>query len=178
MAYFYFDFKDAAKQTSENLTRSLISQFSARCHQLPSSVSALYSSYLDGQQQPSRSSLTLCLKQLLEDLPASYIVIDALDECTDRDDLLDLIEQIHGWRNDHLYILATSRKEIDIYDALNPLVSQTVCIQDHDTREDIRQYVTEEIKRNGVLRNRSLGIRKDIEDTLIKRADGMYVNRR
>jgi hypothetical protein len=136
----------------------------------------MYTNHSTGQQQPSTSSLTSCLKQLLEDARERFIIIDALDECKDRTELLKLIEQINGWENYHLHLLATSRKETDIYESLSPLVSTTVCIQNEDTKGDIRLYVNEEIKRDRVLQKRPPGVRKDIEATLIKRANGMWVD--
>jgi hypothetical protein len=172
VAYYYFDFADIATQKSEGLIRSLITQLSAKSNGLSPAVSALYSNHSNGEQQPSRSSLISCLKQLLEDTNEAFILVDALDECTDRNKLLDLIEQIHEW-DDSLHLLAISRKETDIYDALSPMVSISACIQNEDIKEDIRLYVREEIKTDRALKKRSLEVRKHIEDTLIEQAHGM-----
>ena len=141
-------------------------------NQLSPAVSALYSNHSNGQQQPLRASLISCLKQLLEDANEIFILIDALDECTDRDKLLKLIKQIHGWDNS-IHLLATSRKETDIYDSLSPVVSTSTCIQNEDIKEDICLYIREEIKTDQVLRNRTPEVQKHIEDTLIERAHGM-----
>jgi hypothetical protein len=108
----------------------------------------------------------------LEDTGETFVVIDALDECTDHDKLLELIEQIHEWDNS-LHLLATSRKETNIYDSLSPVVSTSICIQNEDIKEDIRLYVHEEIKTDRTLRKRTPEVQKHIEDTLVEQAHGM-----
>ena len=45
---------------------------------------------------------------------ATFIVIDALDECIDRSELLNGVESIMGWENIDLHLLVTSRREQNI----------------------------------------------------------------
>ena len=83
VAYYYFDFKDAAKRDVRGLLTSLLLQLvdnSDPCWHL---LSQLHKSCNDGSEQPSEAALAQCLNSML-DLPGqipTYIIIDALDEC-------------------------------------------------------------------------------------------------
>ena len=88
-AYFYFDFNDTEKQLSKNLIRT---QLSAQCSICPVALLRLHSHHQGGSRQPKTGDLIDVLKHLMETFQAVFIVADALDECTDRDDLLDFIE--------------------------------------------------------------------------------------
>ncbi|KAH7378562.1 hypothetical protein BKA64DRAFT_648569 [Cadophora sp. MPI-SDFR-AT-0126] len=59
----------------------------------------------------------------------AFIIIDALDECTEQEALLGLIEKVVGWKFENLHILVTSQPEGGIEDALKPLVTDQICIQ-------------------------------------------------
>ncbi len=58
-------------------------------------------------------------------------ILDALDECKERQELLTDIDEIAGWKNRKLHMLATSRRENDIEESLEPLVNdqEKICIQ-------------------------------------------------
>src|SRR5437868_1005849 len=85
MAYFYFDFRDANKQSLHDLLPSLLTQLSARSASRCDILSKLYMDHDEGERQPSDDVLTQCLKAVLA-LPGGdpvYLIIDALDECPD-----------------------------------------------------------------------------------------------
>ncbi|KAF8256562.1 hypothetical protein EI94DRAFT_1858098, partial [Lactarius quietus] len=103
MAYFFFDFRDTQKQHRRDLLSSLLFQLSARsdaCHDI---FSRLYLDHDEGAQQPSDNALSQCLSDMLEvpGQPATYIIIDALDESpntsgtpTAREKVLQLLEDL------------------------------------------------------------------------------------
>jgi hypothetical protein len=130
VAYFYFDFKDRQKQIPELMVRSLISQLSQKCVKIPLILETLYSSCENGQRQPSLESLLDMLKEMIHEFPHTDIVLDALDECIDRIELLNILERIAGWQLDELHFLVTSRKEKDIENSLEIIVkdSQIICL--------------------------------------------------
>ena len=82
MAYFYFDFRNANKQTLHDLVPSLLTQLSAGSSRRCGVLSKFYSDHDDGAKEPSDVVLTKCLKDMLtltDQLPI-YIIMDALDE--------------------------------------------------------------------------------------------------
>jgi hypothetical protein len=69
------------------------------------------------------------LQSILEDSPRIFVILDALSECTEREEPLELIRKIRGWKDGRVHVFATSRKEMDIEEALEPLVTGEICIQ-------------------------------------------------
>jgi hypothetical protein len=114
VAYFYFDFTDADKQKPELMVRSLVSQLSEQCIKMPLALEALYSSSDKGNRRPSLEALMNVLQQMLQEFPQSYLILDALDECGDRPELMRILEQMAGWQLEEMRVLVTSRKERDI----------------------------------------------------------------
>ena len=45
---------------------------------------------------------------MFQTFESTYILLDALDECTDREDLLEFIEALMDWNVKGLHVLATS----------------------------------------------------------------------
>ena len=106
-AYFFFDGRDDQKelQSIEGLIRSLIRQFSALCGSLPATLTKLFCSCHYGGSQPTSKSLQAALIHILEAFDDVYIVLDALDECTERKDLLQWILEMVSWRKGKLHLL-------------------------------------------------------------------------
>jgi hypothetical protein len=90
LAYFFFDFNDKQKQDPEMIVRSLLCQLSQQSIKIPISLNALFSSCESGKRQPLNNALIDALQSMIRDLPQSYVVLDALDECTQRAELIDV----------------------------------------------------------------------------------------
>ncbi|KAI9432162.1 hypothetical protein H4582DRAFT_1120121 [Lactarius indigo] len=84
MAYFYFDFKDTAKQDSRALLSSLLIQLSHQSDVYCDILHALYSAHRQGLVQPNEDALAQCLKTMLVALGQTpiYLILDAVDECS------------------------------------------------------------------------------------------------
>ena len=108
VAYFYFDFNDDEKQKSDKMICSIIKQFYALSKKKSHRLKSLFSSCNDGQQQPSRNDLIQVLKELMKEFHNTYIILDALDECSDREELLECIEKIQTLRLSELRMLTIS----------------------------------------------------------------------
>ena len=173
VAYFYFDFNDSDKQRTEKLIRSLIVQLSAQCLHLPTSLQSAYSRSQNGQNQLTVEDLKTLLCQMLESFDSTYILLDALDECADREDLLNFIEALMGWNAVGLHILATSRKENDITTSLEPLVTCQLCVQGALVDADIHVYILDRLSNDVKLRKWSANVQKEVEDALMRGAEGM-----
>jgi hypothetical protein len=79
IGYFYFDFRNTAKQDVRGLLTSLLAQFSAKSDHCYHILSELYSTHDVGSQQPSNATLRDCLKKILKlpGLPRIHIIVDA-----------------------------------------------------------------------------------------------------
>jgi len=173
MAYFYFDFNDAEKQQSANLIHSLITQLSSQSSSCPDKLAVLYSQSLDGQRQPTVESLMTTLKFILEGFQHVYMILDALDECGDREQLLALIEEITEWKHATLHILVTSRKEWDIEDCLIPRVSAQINLHSALVNADIQTHVHERLRNDSKLKKWPKKVHVQIEAALMEGAQGM-----
>ncbi|KAH8985159.1 hypothetical protein EDB92DRAFT_2116823 [Lactarius akahatsu] len=78
MAYFYFDFKDTAKQDSRALVSSLLIQLSDQSDTYCDILHDLYSTHRRGSVQPNDDALTQCLKTMLVSLGQTpiYVILD------------------------------------------------------------------------------------------------------
>ena len=110
---------------------------------------------------------------MLQGFQHSHVILDALDECRQREDLLLLIEEVMSWKLGNLHLLATSRKEEDISDYLDPLVTDQICIQSALVEADIRVHIQERLQNDRNLKKWPANVKDEIESTLISGANGM-----
>lgn len=174
--YFFFDFADTNRQSLDQLVRSLAAQLYSRCENSRKELDTLFSSCEDGRQQPTFESLFATLLRMVNYIGKTQIIIDALDECTTRKDLLLWMEKLCSGRAG-LYLLSTSRKEEDIESGLKRWIHQGnfVSIQQDPVNHDIHAYVHERLRNDyGFQRWRSKpSVLDEIETELMKKADGM-----
>ena len=161
------------------MIRSLIVQLSSECVKVPQILASSYSSYMNGERQPEYHSLLLILHQMMKLFAETYLVLDALDECLERQELLEAINQLNGSKDVNLHILTTSRWERDIEESLEPLCNEhdKIYIQSIHINDDIRAYIHGRLQTDRDLkrwRNKPK-VQREIEDTLMLEADGMYV---
>jgi len=148
-------------------------QLAMQCTSVPNSLEKLFSEYADGLRTPTLKELMFTLKPIIESFEAVYIVFDALDECQDRPEFLDVLEQIHGWQLGTLHLLTTSRPEYDIARVLNSLVSHDVPMDRSLVDEDIRLHVSTRLEKDKEFKFLPEKERKMVENALAEGADGM-----
>lgn len=180
VGYYYFTFNDSQKQTAELMVKSLITQLSQHCIQSPTALLNLFSTHLNGQRQPSSDELLQVLRQLIQDFSASFIVLDALDECTEREELLlPILEEIARWRLENLHVIVTSRYEADILSSLGCLIpdNSRVPLESKEVDPDITSYVRHRLSADRNLRRwqKQPEVHREIEAVLTEKAHGMYV---
>ena len=179
VAYFYFDFNDKQKQNTGLMVQSLVSQLSRQCIKMPPSLEALFKHCESGQRQPTLDSLLKVLQELIADFPSTYLVLDALDECEDRRELMNFIKHICPWQANGLHILSTSRREGDIKNTLERILDEKniLCVQTDVIDRDIQLYVQRRLADEESLQKWRAddAIRLRIETSLREKARGIYV---
>ena len=185
MAYFYFDFRDANKQSLRDLLPSLLTQLSAPLGPRSDILSDLYSAHDKGKNQPSDTILAECLKNMLilPDQRPTYLIIDALDESRNtsgipspRETVLHLLKELVELHLPNLHICVTSRPEIDIRDVLEPLTTLRVSLHDQTgQKRDIVDYVKSVVFSNSepIMRRWRTEDKELVIEVLSERADGM-----
>ena len=176
LAYFYFDFNDAEKQRVKEFICSIIAQLSPPGSDAAGLVQDLYRRCQNGQNQPSVSSLQACLKEVLEYSPQTFITMDALDECTQRENLLSLIQEIRSWRLAYVNILTMSRTEEDIKEVLTTLCTCTISLESAEVDGDIQLYINTRLHSDPKLKrwSKNAALMQEIQTALVNGAGGMY----
>ena len=185
MAYFYFDFRDTDKQNLQKALPSLLTQLSATSDSRCEILSRIHETHDNGARKPSTGTMVASLKEMLA-LPGqgpTYIILDALDECpitfgipSARKQVIDFLRDLVGLQLSNLHICVTSRPEIDIRVALEPLAFHTVSIHDQSgQKQDIEDYIRSIVYADS---DTAMGRWRDqdkelVVETLTERADGM-----
>lgn len=177
VTYFYFDFNDDAKQRHQEMLRSLLWQLSFQSTDAFEGLHSLFDSCGGGAGQPTHEALLMNLKKVMQGFEETFVVLDALDECKERFELLQDIRTITAWELRKLHIIATSRRQNDIEESLSPLCKDQdrICIQSAVVNNDIRAYVQERLLTDPRLKRwqNHPTVREEIEITLMEKADGM-----
>jgi hypothetical protein len=183
LAFFYCDFREDEKRDLRGLLSSMLVQL---CHQSDSYyqiLSSFYSEHANGSQHPGDDALQQCLKDILE-VPGQapvYLIIDGLDECSNtsampspRERVLMLLEDLIDSQLPNLRICVTSRPEIDIKVALEPLSFRSVSLHDESGQiEDIDNYIRSVVNKDPKMRRWKPADKELVIDVLINKSDGM-----
>jgi hypothetical protein len=174
-AYFFFDGRGEQKdlQQLEGLVRSLISQLAFYRLANLAPLMALYKQCHDGRSEPSIRSLWDVLLAILESLPNAYIIIDALDECSERGKVLDQIKAVTDLKKPTLHLLVTSRDDEDIAVRLRTLDPLHFSLQSTLVNCDIEQYIDNKLQCNDKFARWDREVIATIKKKLTEKAGGM-----
>ena len=140
IAYFFFDGRDSQKelQLHNKLIRTLISQLSDIRHGGISEKLADLYRCCGEVQQPSDEQLQNVLRDILDGFSQAYIMIDALDECIEREKTLNWVYKLISDTNRkpaNLHIVVTSRPETDIHEVFAALDPESIDVGEANTKD-------------------------------------------
>lgn len=141
--YFFFDFSDARKQQLGHLLRSLAFQLYSKHIEYRSELDTAYTCYDGGVRQIANDTLLACLTSMLSKPSEVTIILDALDECTERTALLQWIERhVINSRLD-IRLLLVSKDETDIRQSLSSIIrlGNAVEIEKNNIASDISTFI-------------------------------------
>ncbi|KAI9838432.1 MAG: hypothetical protein M1837_002487 [Sclerophora amabilis] len=172
IAYFYFTFDDRERATVECMLRSILAEFIREGASCSEALQKIYAQKL----KPTVETLIQELIGIVQtDRDSSFsVILDALDECSERMKLLDALSEVAEQEMPNLHLLMTSRIERDIEDALRPLVTHKIPIIDDKVDCDVRCYVRTRLTREPKLTRWSSDVKDDIEAALVSGAKGMF----
>jgi hypothetical protein len=172
-AYFYFSFSDARKQSYTNMLLSMVTQLSRGRNVHP----LLRAAYCRAPyQSPSFEVLEPILVALLEESKTSYLLVDAIDECSEenRKQILEGFKRITQ-AVPKTRLLVTSRKEADIEDLVTSWCQNKFPINEAGVNEDIDIYVKNALATDTKLVKLTSATKKETEDVFHEKSDGMWV---
>ena len=144
VAYFYFDFNDKRKQGLSHLIFSLLAQLSRQSRTLSKPLRSWYESSRNSRQPPTLEEAQNSLTNLISEYEQTYVLLDALDESTDCEELGKFLEAIKI-NSSNVHVLATSRKEWRLEAFLRNIVTESVEIQNSEVDADIRKHLEHEL---------------------------------
>ncbi|KAH0564763.1 hypothetical protein GP486_001846 [Trichoglossum hirsutum] len=169
VAYHFCDFQDERQQqTTESILRSLLRQMTERTESLTDEILEMYNQCKESVREPNVSELVSSLTAMsTAAFSRGVILIDALDECRDRDRLLPVLKQLIS----SFKILLTSRPFTDIRKSLSCLSLEVIAPE-----SDIRHYVLTRLQRNEDLDSLVTdGLRGFIASQVLHHANGVFL---
>lgn len=147
---FFFDFRDKDKQRLDNLLRSLAFQLYSQCADARKDLDSLFTSCDDGRKQPTAVSLSRTVHGMMQHPQELWIILDALDECVTRAELLDWMKTLAGTDLTHVHLITTSRQEEELESSLSRWIQNDnrIPIDRDSVNEDIRSYVKARLQRS------------------------------
>ena len=186
LAIFYFHFGDITKQDARNLLSSVLFQLCSQSGQYSQVLSSIYSSHGNGSREPSIETLQKCLKDILalQGQGPLYVVMDAIDECSDssglrtqRQEVLEILKELIELNHPHVHFCVTSRPEIDIQRVFDPLNPYNVSLHNQPGQiRDLADYVKTVVGSDAKMQDWPAKVKESVINTLAAKGGGMYVN--
>jgi hypothetical protein len=173
VAYFYFDFNDSRKSKADASVRAMIAQLFCQTTHISPALENLFTQSRDGAMQPLLADLLIVLSQMIQEFRTVYLIIDALDECTELDDILELLLQIKNWNNKHLHVMASSRWNTETENSLSNIATAILCLDQRAMDRDISLYITSQLEKEPSLAQWPLDVQETIRETLLQGSRGM-----
>ncbi|KAJ7813599.1 hypothetical protein B0H14DRAFT_2852446 [Mycena olivaceomarginata] len=172
VAFFYFNFRDKHAQNVEIMLRRIVLQLSAAS---PHPYRILNDQYQvsNGQRLLSYQNLVEILKQLLQDLGRTYIVLDALDECdsTGFNQLVNLVATLRLWMETPLHVLLTSQTHSIFTTGFKGIPE--IPLEFELQQADIRHFLASEFETNSDLAAWKSQQAK-VMDGIVRKSNGMF----
>ncbi|KAF8623793.1 hypothetical protein AX17_007296 [Amanita inopinata Kibby_2008] len=174
VAQFYFDVYDADMQDFKNLVPALISHFALvfdeKCTPL---LKNLYEKNGNGGQPAFYDDVLATLKDMLLLFKETYIIIDAVENCLQPEQLMEFLKTLKDWNMGGLHVLLASDFESSTYPVIQPLLTQQYDIKIADTNQDILLYLDHKTEEPGLKKWRERG-REIMKEFLVGKADGIF----
>jgi hypothetical protein len=166
-------------QLHDKLIRSLIWQFSLKCEgegRVPKVLVNLYAQCGNGHQEPTLVDLQNTLQRILDGFSSTFIIVDALDECAEREKLLNWIQTfiLEKDINLGLHLIVTSRPEQEIEDKFESY--HHLNLVEESENHDLIAYLDYQLENDSDLQKWNSDTQDQIKLTLMEQADGMYVD--
>jgi hypothetical protein len=105
--------------------------------------------------------------------PTIYLIVDTIDEIllVEREKVFQLFRKLSNIRMQHIHVLATSRDQSDIKEAMQSW--QRIVIDKAAVSSDISRFISSVIESHGPLCRQAADTKEAILSTLVDRADRM-----
>ena len=168
-AYYYFTFSNNASAKPSSMIKYLLLQLSEK---IVHKTVPLFEAFEPSEPLTDEGAVDL-LRSTLLSFRRIFIVVDALDECVDKETLLEFIDTLRKWNLEQLHFLVTSRDEVDLRDGIDLSESgEDLSLQTSGQDEDIKEYICMSLATDSRLK-KWFNLRSLIENRLVDGANGM-----
>jgi hypothetical protein len=140
LAYLFCDYKSEEEQSLDQLLGNLLQQLIQNSRELAGPLVTLYEAHAEKKTFPSVGEITDLLRDTISRHVDVYIVVDAIDECPQRNrrrrQLLSTLQNLNS-DTDALHLFVTSRFTPDVVEVFKD--TSTLEVKAHS--EDVRRYV-------------------------------------
>jgi hypothetical protein len=168
--HIYFDYKDRQNQSDVRILSSLLKQLVSQLKIIPSSLAALHDVSIATNTKPGRLTLLGHFIACVGQFESVYILLDAIDECVDReqDQILSLLNDLLS--ESTLKIMITSRPHLTnrIYTLSASILG--ISINPTDIDDDVQTYLISRLREERFLRQ---DLKNRIVQEISKQAEGM-----
>ncbi|KFZ19348.1 hypothetical protein V502_03701, partial [Pseudogymnoascus sp. VKM F-4520 (FW-2644)] len=173
VAYVYCNYKRQGTQTATDLLAAILKQLVQERPLYGEPVATLHKQHADRRTGPSLDEIRTALNSVLNSYSKAYIIIDALDECTDSDgtrsDLLTILQNLQAKSN--ISLMATSRFDARIEQSFQGSSMSEIRASD----ADVTRFVAGHIRRLPKCVQRDLELQAEIQDGIVQAVDGMFL---
>lgn len=169
--YFFYSFRNREKDQLGALIRAFIDQLSRARPTTRMPLTRLYNDRY--KVEPTQTSLLKTLEEMIDPAVEHLVVIDALDECPQREELLALLDHMlsnfpPSWR-----MFLSSRTERDIREFVEEHDHETVPLEGPKVRKDIECLIENRLKSDPKLCKWPAEIKQEITTSLMQGSQDM-----
>jgi Cdc6-like AAA superfamily ATPase len=171
VAFLYCHYKAQVDHNASNLLSALLKQLVESRPDIAAPVTQMYKNHLEKRNRPSVDEIFQALLSVCSNYTKVHIVVDALDECADRDGsrslLIDKLCAVQSRIDAQL--LFTSRFIPDI----TRKVKSNLTIEIRASEDDVRRFLEGQIPRLPRCIQRDKELKSVIQDKITEAVDGM-----
>lgn len=172
LAYFYFSFRDARATDISSCLRSLILQLSNGEGNFPVAVLNLFRRYVARERSPDRFELLEVLTSLCRRKRNTFLIIEALDEALDKQEVLEMFSMLAERKLGNLRLLVSSRLEKGIEEVFDRIATAKVHMAGEVLDPGVSLYVQQYLEDHPKTRNWSRTLKNRVERLLVQNAKG------
>jgi hypothetical protein len=173
VAYIYNDYSRQEEQTATKLIAAILKQLVQGRPSYGEPVTALHKQHAGRGTRPSFDEIRTTIHSVLSNYSRAYVIIDALDECTDTDgtrsELINAVRDLQTKTD--IRLMVTSRFGSGAEDLLEG--AQELEIQANET--DVKHYVASWLDRFPTFVRKDKELRAEIQDGIVRAVDRMWV---
>lgn len=171
IAYIYCNYKRREAQTTIDLLAAILKQLVQERPLYGEPVTSLHALHVDRRTRPSLNEICTALNSVLNNYSKTYIIIDALDECTDSDgtrsELLAVLRNLQAKTDTRLMVTSRFVSKIEQSFEESPM------LEIRASEADVKRYVVGQLHRLPMCVQRDPELQTETQDGIVLAVDGM-----